>query len=122
MPRLYRMTISSILYDPNIGAARGWEMHYRVASSDYILTSRSYLAKRGIENYQNYVYRKTGRWIPKRKIKVRFEREESIPDIDETISIETREMKYIGSQWSATPLPHRRLSYVKRKYQRRTSK
>ena len=114
------MTISSVFYSATQGAAMEYEMHFKATRGDDIQYEREHLATRGVEYYQQHVYYLARKWIPKSKIKVRFEREEPTAEIEETIGIEARKMEYTGSQWKAQALPSRVIGYAKRRRRRRT--
>ncbi len=114
--RTYQMTIASTWYDKRKGAAQEYEMHFKTARAGDITRVRRQLAERGLEYFQRNVYRLTGRWIPKRRIKVKFEQEQPATKRDLTIRIESRRMEYRGREWKAFALPSRLISYVKKKY------
>jgi len=111
----YRMTVASTSYDANRHAAVEHEMHLRAARKGSIATVRRQLAKRGVEYFQQYVYRKERRWIRKEKIKAKFERERPATKTEPLIMIDVRAMEYRGRQWRAQPFPRRILSYTKRR-------
>lgn len=115
--RIYRMTIASTWYDKEAEHVREYEMHYKVAREGDIRETREYLAKRCVRHFQQNIYRKFKRWIPKRKVRVSFEREQpTIRDkSDDFIQIESRRMEIRGKKWRAYPLPSRVLTYVKKK-------
>jgi (p)ppGpp synthase/HD superfamily hydrolase len=116
------MTIASVWYQKQQEAAQEEEMHFKIARGHSIPRVRKELAKRGIQYYQRSIYRRTKRWIPKKKIKVRFERETPASKTERTIRVASRSMQYRGRQWKALPLPSRLISYVKRQYKRTFSK
>jgi len=117
--RTYRMTVSSTWYDERRKAALEHEMHFKVARGADIRKVRKNLAKRGVDYFQRVVHRQSRRWIPKRKIKVRFERERPAIKTERRIGIEARSMEFRGRQWKAYPLPSRVIQYGKKKYRRR---
>ena len=84
------MTVSSVWYDQGEKKAQEYEMHFKTARGTQISRVRRELTNRGIEYFQRRIYREKGRWIRKNKIKVRFEREESAPETERTIGIESR--------------------------------
>ena len=75
MFRTYRMTISSIWYDRQRKAAVEHELHFKVVRPGDVAGVRNNLTRRGIEYFQRYIYRQTGKWVALRRIKVKFERE-----------------------------------------------
>mgnify|MGYP001088364210 CR=1 FL=1 len=117
--RVYRMTISSTWYDRRTRKAKEFELHYRVARHGKIARIRRHLARRCAVHFQQSAYRIFKRWIPKRKVKIRFERESPALKTQQLIRIEARRMEYRGKQWNAYLLPSRTLSYVKRRRRRR---
>ncbi len=119
---IYRMTIASTWYDKRAGAAREFEMHFKVARRGKIRNVRRRLAQRGTPFFQRTLYRQFRRWIPKRKIRISFEREEPAAAVQRNIVINIRGMRYRGKQWKATPLPSRMLPYAKKKTKRKSAK
>lgn len=119
--RTYRMTISTAWYDEEVGQVREFEAHFKVARRGKIQTIRRYLVKRGLPYFQRVVYRLTGRWPPKHKLRVSFEREEPALKPEKDIFIQMRSMQYVGPKrrWKAFALPSRVLSYVKRRRKRK---
>ena len=114
--RVYRMTIASVWYDEDAECVKEYEMHYKVAQSGAIRDTREYLAKRCVPHFQQTIYRKFKRWIPKAKIRVNFEREQPALKTEAAISIDVRRMEGTGKRerWMAFPLPSKVLSYVKK--------
>ncbi|MGA3296455.1 MAG: hypothetical protein ABSD41_03285 [Candidatus Bathyarchaeia archaeon] len=113
--RLYRITIASVWYDSTAGGAKEYELHLKVARAGNVRTVRRTLAKRGAPYFQQLVYRRLKRWIPMRKIKVRFEQEEPAIKRENKISIDGRSMLYRGKRWKAYPLGKWELNYAKRR-------
>jgi hypothetical protein len=114
--RAYRMTIASVWYDEDAECVKEYEMHYKAAQGGAIRETRVYLAKRCVPHFQQTIYRKFKRWIPKGKIRVNFEREQPTLNAQEVISIESRRMEGTGKRqrWTAYPLPSKVLTYEKR--------
>ena len=119
--RTYRMTIASAWYDKAARAQREYEAHFIVARRGRIRTIRRRLAKRGAPYFQRLIYRRFRRWIPKRKIRISFEREEPARKAQREITIDLRGMQYRGRKWQATPFPSKVLRYAKRKRKPRSS-
>ena len=111
------MTIASVWYDEDAEHVKEFEMHYKIARTGSIRGTRQNLAKRGASHFQQNVYRKFKRWIPKKKIRVSFEREQTALKKQELIQIDIRRMEGTGkrNRWKATPLPSRVLTFVKKK-------
>ena len=113
--QVHRMTVSSIGYDPTARRAVGYEMHFKAARGGDIRRVRREMARRGVEYFQAYVYRRHRRWVPKGKIRVGFERERPATKTEPLMMIEVRRMEFVGRQYEGYPLPSRRLPYVKRR-------
>ena len=113
--RAYRMTVSSIGYDPAARRAIGYEFHFKAARAGDIRRVRREMARRGVEYFQQYAYRRQRRWIPKGKIRVGFERERPATKTEPLMMIEVRRMEFVGRQYEGFALPSRRLTYVKKK-------
>lgn len=126
--RMYRMTISSIWYNRKAGAAQGLEIHYKVARRGSIRSMRLKLAKRCVPNFQQHFYRHFKWWIPKRRVKVYFERETPtlLPKSQRLIEVERGVKEYVGKRWTEIRLrplqlhvtPKRRKKYTKREKRR----
>jgi hypothetical protein len=115
LARTYRMTIASTWYDKTARAQREYEAHFSVARRGKIRTVRRHLANRGAPYFQRLIYGRFRRWIPKKKIRISFEREEPARKVQPEITIELRGMQYRGRKWRATPLPSKVLRYAKRR-------
>ena len=118
---LYRMTVASKWYDEPSRCEREQEMHFKIARPGKIRTVRRHLAKRGIPYFQQVIYRRFRRWIPKRQIRAKFEREEVDQRSTPTMTVETRSMQYRGRDWKALAFPSRVLSYAKKRRKRKSS-
>ena len=117
--RLFRMTIASkVWYDESAQRVREFEMHFKVARRGSIGSVRLHLRRRGVRYFQQNVYRQQRRWIPRRDLRVFFEREELTLQPSDTIIIEVRGMEGRGKRWEAFPFPSRTLPYTKRKRKR----
>lgn len=115
----YRMTVATSWYDATERGAKSYEQHFTVTRPGKIRTVRRTLSKRGFEYFQGSIYRRFKKWTPKWKIKIRFEREELAQKRENAIRVEGSSMLYRGKRWWAYPLPHRVLSYGKRRRRRR---
>jgi len=118
---LYRMTIASKWYDKPSQYEREHEMHLRIARPGKIRTVRRHLAKRGIPYFQQTIYRRFHKWIPKRYIRGKFEREESADRSESVITIEMRGMQYRGREWKPSRFPTRVLTYAEKRRKRKHS-
>jgi hypothetical protein len=115
------MTVASRWYDEPSRCEREYEMHFKLARPGNIRTVRRHLVKRAIPYFQQVIYRRFRRWISKRQIRARFEREGVEATPDRVIAIETRSMQYRGRDWKAFPFPSRVLSYAKKRRKRKHS-
>lgn len=115
--RVYRMTIASTWYDEEAHHAREYETHCKVARRGRIRNTRRHLAKRGVPHFQQNIYRLFRRWVPKRRVRVAFEREQPtlLKKSERLIKIEVRRMEGKGKRWKAYALPSRVLTFVKKK-------
>ncbi|GEM_PF-1888110 len=117
--RTYRMTVASTWYDKISRGVKEYELHFTIARPGKIRNVRRKLAERGVPYFQRLVYRRIKKWIPKRKIRVSFEREEPAKKSESKIRIEGRSMLYRGKRWRAYPLGRWELSYSKRRRRKR---
>ena len=106
-PRIFRMTVANIWYDKEERKPVGYEMHYKVSRRGKIRNIRKQLVQRGIQHFQQNVYRHAGRWIPKYKIRIDFEREEPSQKSERDMNIAVRKMERQRRQWKGIPLPSR---------------
>jgi len=116
--RTYRMSVFSTWYDVAAEGLVSYEMHYRVARRGRIRTVREYLRGRGLKHFQQTVYRLTDKWLPKRKVKAYFEREEPAQTSQRDINIEIVRMERKGKRWTASKLPPKILRFFKRRRKR----
>ena len=114
-----RMTIASMWYDSREEYQREYELHFLAARRGKLKTTRRALARRGLQYFQQQIYRKYGIWVPKRRIRVSFEREERASRTDRRIVVNARTMRFRGKHHSATALPSRVISYVRRRFAKR---
>jgi hypothetical protein len=112
---LYRMTIASAWYDRFAEFQREYEQHCEASLRGSPRRVRRTLARRGVGQFQRDVYRTHGVWIPLRRIRVSFEREEETDAVDRFIKVYRRSMRYRGKHWSATQLPAKVIPYAKKR-------
>ena len=118
---IYRMTVASKWYDKPSRCAREYELHFKVARPGGIRNVRRHLAKRGIPYFQRTIYRRFRKWIPKRQIRGKFEREDLADRRESVIAIEMRSMQYRGREWKPSRFPARVLTYAKKRRKRKHS-
>jgi hypothetical protein len=121
LARTYRMTIATKWYDDRSRCAREHEGHFKVSRCGKIRTVRRHLAKRVAPYFQQLIYRRFRKWIPKRQLRINFEREELATEAERNMTIQLRGMQYRGREWKATPFPLKVLSYAKRRRKRKSS-
>lgn len=121
-PHLYRMIIESRRYDVKEGFARTDEMYLTTSRKGSPRSVRRALARRGIQYFQQSIYRRHHQWIPLHKIRVNFEAEEQAEAVDRAIKVYVRSLRYRGKQHSATALPPRVIPYAKKSRRTKTRK
>lgn len=112
--RTYGMTIASAWYDQGAEVQREFEMHFKIARPGKIRSVTRTLRRRGVPYFQQTIYRKFGKWIPRWKLRARFVLIEPATQTQRDIVITTRGMQYRGRHWKAMPIPVRALSYAKK--------
>ena len=116
--RVFRMSIATKWYDERVACVQEYEMHFKTSRRGKIGNVRKYLAKRGVEFFQEHVYKETGQLIEKGAIRVAFEREEPTSKAERDIRIEMRRMQYRGREWKADALPSKTIPYEKKRPKR----
>ncbi len=116
--RHYKMTVAGRGYDEEGKRQLNPELHFEVSRRGKIRSVRRQLAKRGVEYYQQRVYRELEVWIPKRHIRIGFEREERALKAEKLIQIEGLALTFRGKRSTAVQLPSRVLRFAKRKHKR----
>jgi len=112
------MTVAGRGYDNEGKRQLKPELHFTVARRGDIRSVRRQLAKRGVDYYQQRIYRELGLWIPKNHIRVGFEREEPAKKIEKTIRIEGLTFAFTGKRTTAVRMASRALSFAKKKQKR----
>lgn len=116
--RLFRMTVATRWYDESAGKGRLYEGHFKAARSGSIHTVRQNLANKAIPFFQRTIQKRYGKWIPKDKIRIGFEREESATKASPEVDVEFRDMEFRGKKYSAYPRPSSVMRYVRRRRKR----
>jgi hypothetical protein len=114
-PRTYRMTVFSTWYDSVEEELVSYEMHYKITRRGRIRSIREQLRRRGMEHFQRSVYRLTKKWLPRRKVKAYFEREEPAKKSQRDINVEVLRMRRKDRRWKATKLPSRVIRLFRRR-------
>jgi hypothetical protein len=120
--RLYHMTIATAWYDRRVEFQREYEQHFESSRRGSPRRIRRALARRCIPIIQRDIYRTHHVWIPLRRIRVNFEREEQAAAVERFIKVYTRSMRYRGKQWKATALPPKVITYAKKNRRAKTRK
>jgi hypothetical protein len=113
-PRLYRMVVANKSYDAKEGFAREYEFYFTTSRRGSPHTVRRTLARRGIQDFQQAIYRWHRRWIPLHKIRVNFETEEEGEKVERAIKVYVRSVRYRGKQYKVTKLPPREIPYARK--------
>lgn len=109
----YRMTASTVRYSLPDHMAEGYEMHFKTARQGRIEDVRRALKSEGSSYFQKEIYNKFGR-IPKKRIRIGFEREEPATRVQNNIVVESRYMKYRGGKWESKPVSTKVSKYAKK--------
>jgi hypothetical protein len=120
--RLYHMTIATAWYDRRVEFQREYEQHFKASRRGSPTRIRRALARRGAAQFQRDIYRTHRVWLPLRKLRVSFEREEVAAASQRVIEVYTRSMRYRGKHWSATALPPKVITYAKKNRRAKTRK
>jgi len=110
-PRFYRLTISTTWYDADTERARELEIHFKAALAGDVHAVRQSLTAWGLSTFRREL-RRRGLSVPSRKIKARYEREETAPTADPDVTIETLEMEMVGKEWTGYRYPPRKVRYA----------
>jgi hypothetical protein len=112
----YRMTASTIgkgYYLP-AGMEWGYEMHLKTSRSGKIEDIRRVIETEGTEYFQKTMHDEFGRSIPKRRIRVGFEREEPATRVENNVIVRSTYLEYRGGKWESTAMPSKVLRYAKK--------
>jgi hypothetical protein len=110
------MTIATFWYDKPTHQLIEYEIHIKIARrSIHVRTVRRRLAKRGVAHFQRWLRRRYRIWIPKRKLKVAFEREAHAKVQKNKVSVRRFVMRRVKGRWTSKELPPCTMSYVRRR-------
>jgi hypothetical protein len=113
------MTIATFHYDKPTHQLIEYEMHFKIARRGDIGRVRRRLAKRGAAHFQRWLHHTREISIPKRKLKIAFEREaHARPPQERAVSVRRFVMRRVKKRWRAQELPSGTMSYVKRRKRR----
>ena len=110
----YRMTASTLGYYLPARTEEGYEMHFKTARRGKIEDVRSTLESEGAAYFQKQIYNEFGRRIPKKRIRIGFEREEPATRVQNSIVVESRYMKYRGGKWGSSAVSSKVSRYAKK--------
>jgi len=110
----YRMTASTVWYYMPAQMEQGYEMHFKTARRGKTEDVRRTLESEGVAYFQETIYKRSGRRIPKRRIRIGFESEEPATRVQNSIMVQARYMEYRGGKWKSTVIPSKVLSYAKK--------
>jgi len=121
--RLYRMTIATYHYDKRTHQLTEYEAHFKVARRGRdVARIRRRLAELGAGYFQRWLHRRYKVWIPKRKLRIAFERERHARRQQRYASVRWFSMRRVKGRWTSQELPagkmryhvaHRRRKHVK---------
>lgn len=113
--RLYRMTIATFHYDKPTHQLIEYEMHFKIARAGDVRRVRRRLANLGAAYFQRWLHRTHEISIPKRKLKIAFEREARAKVEQDLATVRRFVMRRVKKRWVAQELPSGTMSYVRRK-------
>jgi len=117
--RLYRMTIATFHYDKPTHQLIEYEMHFKIARRGDIKRVRRRLAKLGAAYFQRWLRRAREISVPRRKLKIAFEREARAYVEQFAATVRTFIMRRERRRWVAQELLLRTMSYVRRRRRRK---
>jgi hypothetical protein len=100
----YRMTTSALGYYLPAHMQEGYEMHFKTTRRGKIEDVRNTLESEGMAYFQKEIYNEFGRRIPKKRIRIGFEREEPAKRVQNSLVVEARYMEYRGGKWKSRPV------------------
>jgi len=109
------MTIGTRWYDETAGKARLYEGHFKAARQGSVHTVRQNLANKGVPFFQRMILKRYGKWIPKSKIRIGFEREQPVAKASPEVDVQFRDMEFRGKRYTAYPRPSSIMRYVRRR-------
>ena len=110
------MTIATFHYDKPTHQLIEYEMHIKIARrSIHVRTVRRRLAKLGAAYFQRWLRRYAKISIPKRKLKVAFEREAHAKKQKGKASVRRYVMRRVKGRWTSKELAPGTMSYVRRR-------
>lgn len=110
----YRMTTSTLWYYMPAQMEQGYEMHFKTARRGKIEDVRRALELEGVAYFQETIHKRFGRWIPRRRIRIGFEREEPAARVQNSVTVQAVYMEYRGGEWKSTVIPSKVLSSAKK--------
>ena len=114
--RLYSTTIATFHYDKPTHQLIEYEAHLKIARrSIHVRAVRLRLAKRGAAHFQRWLRRYAKIWIPKRKLRIAFERETYAKKQEDKASVRRFVMHRVKRRWTSKELPAGTMSYVRRR-------
>jgi hypothetical protein len=108
----YRMTASTIWYYMPAQMGQEYEMHFKTTRRGKIEDVRSELVSEGTAYFQKTICEESGRRIPKKRIRIGFEREEPATKVQNNIMVEARYMEYQDGKWKSAAIPSEVLTHA----------
>jgi hypothetical protein len=109
------MTIATFWYDKPTHQLIEYEDHFKIARRGKLRTVRTRLAKLGVKHFQRWLRRYAKISIPKRKLKVAFEREVYAKVQQQKASVRRFVMHRVKGRWTSKELSPGTMSYVRRR-------
>ena len=117
--RLNRMTIATYHYDKRTHQLTEYEAHFKIARRGRVTWIRRRLAKLGAGYFQRWLHRRYRTWIPKRKLRIAFERERHARKQQRHASVRWFGMRRVKRRWTSQELPTGKMSYRAARKRRR---
>ncbi len=113
--RLYKMSVSTFFYDEETHQLVEYEHHFKIARRGRIRIIRRRLAKLGGRHLQNWLYKYRKVWIPKRKLRTAFEREQYAKKQEPYATVRRFTMRRIRKRWVAKELASGKMRYSRKR-------
>lgn len=113
--RLYKMTISTFWYEKETHQLVEFEIHVKIGRRGSVNTVRRRLAKLGGKHLQNWLRRTRKIWIPKRKLRTAFEKEQYARKQEAYANVRRFTMRRIKKEWVAKELKAGRMKYARKR-------
>jgi len=113
--RLYKMTISTFWYEKETHQLVEFECHFKIARRGRVKTVRNRLARLGGKHLQNWLHRERKIWIPKRKLRTAFEKEQYAKKQQTHATVRRFSMRRVKKRWISKELAPGRMKYSRKR-------